>query len=81
MSEKKKFDFKELAQMDIKDLFKKKASAKVKEKKSKPMLKPVVSFDFGSESIKVVEGRHIREQLQVTNCFSVTTPQGAYCKC
>ncbi|MFR9294231.1 MAG: type IV pilus assembly protein PilM [Turicibacter sanguinis] len=77
MSEKKKFDFKELAQMDIKDLFKKKASAKVKEKKSKPMLKPVVSFDFGSESIKVVEGRYIREQLQVTNCFSVTTPQGA----
>ena len=76
MSEKKKFDFKELAQMDIKDLFKKKASAKVKEKKSKPMLKPVVSFDFGSESIKVVEGRYIREQLQVTNCFSVTTPQG-----
>ena len=46
MSEKKKFDFKELAQMDIKDLFKKKAPAKVKEKKSKPMLKPVVSFDF-----------------------------------
>ena len=77
MSEKKKFDFKELAQMDIKDLFKKKAPAKVKEKKSKPMLKPVVSFDFGSESIKVVEGRYIREQLQVTNCFSVTTPQGA----
>ncbi|MDB8552494.1 type IV pilus assembly protein PilM [Turicibacter sanguinis] len=77
MSEKKKFDFKELAQMDIKDLFKKKASAKVKEKKSKPMLKPVVSFDFGSESIKVVEGRYIREQLQVTNCFSVETPLGA----
>lgn len=77
MSEKKKFDFKELAQMDIKDLFKKKTPAKVKEKKSKPMLKPVVSFDFGSESIKVVEGRYIREQLQVTNCFSVTTPQGA----
>ena len=77
MSEKKKFDFKELAQMDIKDLFKKKTPAKVKEKKSKPMLKPVVSFDFGSESIKVVEGRYIREQLQVTNCFSVETPLGA----
>ncbi|MEF2890581.1 MAG: type IV pilus assembly protein PilM [Turicibacter sanguinis] len=77
MSEKKKFDFKELAQMDIKDLFKKKAPTKVKEKKSKPMLKPVVSFDFGSESIKVVEGRYIREQLQVTNCFSVETPLGA----
>lgn len=77
MSEKKKFDFKELAQMDIKDLFKKKAPTKVKEKKSKPMLKPVVSFDFGSESIKVVEGRYIREHLQVTNCFSVETPLGA----
>lgn len=79
MSDKKKFDFKELAQMDIKDLFKKKAptETKVKEKKSKPMLRPVVSFDFGSENIKVVEGRYVREQLQVTNCFFVETPQGA----
>lgn len=79
MSEKKKFDFKELAQMDIKDLFKKKAptEAKIKEKKFKPMTKPVVSFDFGSESIKVVEGRYVREQLQISNCFSVQTPQGA----
>lgn len=78
MSEKK-FDFKALAQMDVKDLFKKKPSteAKVKVRKAKPMLKPVVSFDFGSESIKVVEGRYVREQLQVTRCFSVPTPAGA----
>lgn len=78
MSEKK-FDFKALAQMDVKDLFKKKPSteAKVKVRKVKPMLKPIVSFDFGSESIKVVEGRYVREQLHVTNCFSVPTPAGA----
>lgn len=75
----KKFDFKALAQMDVKDLFKKKSSteAKVKVRTVKPMLKPIVSFDFGSESIKVVEGRYVREQLQVTNCFSVPTPAGA----
>lgn len=78
MSEKK-FDFKALAQMDVKDVFKKKSlrEAKVKVKKAKPMQKPVVSFDFGSESIKVVEGRYVREQLQVMRCFSVPTPAGA----
>lgn len=78
MSEKK-LDFKALAQMDVKDVFKKKSlrEAKVKVKKAKPMQKPVVSFDFGSESIKVVEGRYVREQLQVMRCFSVPTPAGA----
>ena len=75
----KKFDFRVLATMDIKDLFKKKekTSSKPKVQKEKVMMKPVVSFDFGSDSIKVVEGRYVRGQLQVSNCFSVKTPAGA----
>ena len=77
--EKQKFDFKALATMDIKDLFKKneKTSSKPKVQKEKVMMKTVVSFDFGSDSIKVVEGRYVRGQLQVSNCFSVKTPAGA----
>ena len=77
--EKQKFDFKALATMDIKDLFKKKEKtySKPKVQKEKLMMKPVVSFDFGSDSIKVVEGRYVRGQLQVSNCFSVKTPAGA----
>ena len=77
--DKQKLDFKALATMDIKDLFKKKekTSSKPKVQKEKVMMKTVVSFDFGSDSIKVVEGRYVRGQLQVSNCFSVKTPVGA----
>lgn len=76
MQEKKKFDLKAILTADLNDLFKKKTTASSKSskaKKSKPMLKPVVSFDFGSEFIKVVEGRYINHQLKVTNYFSMPT--------
>lgn len=76
MEEKKKFDLKAILTADLNELFKKKTAAPSKlskAKKSKPMLKPVVSFDFGSEFIKVVEGRYINHHLKVTNYFSMPT--------
>ena len=76
MEEKKKFDFKAILTADINDLFKKKttsASKSSKVKKPKLMLKPVVSFDFGNEFIKVVEGRYINNQLKITNYFMIPT--------
>lgn len=76
MEEQKKFDLKSILTMDINDLFKKKESSSAKQskvKKTKSMMKPVISFDFGSESIKVVEGRYFNGQLKVTNYFSVPT--------
>ena len=76
MEEKKTFDWKTILTMDINDLFKKKGGSSAKQskvKKSKSMMKPVISFDFGSESIKVVEGRYFNGQLKVTNYFSVPT--------
>ncbi|MDO4926688.1 MAG: type IV pilus assembly protein PilM [Turicibacter sp.] len=76
MEEKKKFDLKTILTMDINDLFKKKVGSSAKQskvKKTKLMMKPVVSFDFGSESIKVVEGRYFNGQLKVMNYFSVPT--------
>lgn len=79
MEDKKKFDLKSILTMDINDLFKKKESSSAKQskvKKVKSLMKPVVSFDFGSESIKVVEGRYVNGQLKVTNYFKVPT-QGA----
>lgn len=74
MEEKKKFDLKSILTMDINVLFKKKGGSSAKQskvKKSKLMMKPVVSFDFGSESIKVVEGRYVNGQLKVTTYFTV----------
>ena len=79
MEEKKTFDLKSILTMDINDLFKKRVDSSAKKskvKKVKSFTKPVVSFDFGSESIKVVEGRHVNGQLKVTNYFKVPT-QGA----
>ncbi len=79
MEEKKTFDLKSILTMDINDLFKKKngsSAKKSKVKKVKSFTKPVVSFDFESESIKVVEGRYVNGQLKVTNYFKVPT-QGA----
>ena len=76
MEEKKKFDLKALLTADINDLFKKKtvsASKPSKVKKPKLMLKPVVSFDFGNEFIKVVEGRYVNNQLKITNYFMIPT--------
>lgn len=76
MEEKKKFDLKAILTADLNDLFKRKTaspSKSSKARKSKPMLKPVVSFDFGSEVIKVVEGRYINHHLKVTNYFSTPT--------
>lgn len=76
MEEKKTFDFKTILTMDINDLFKKKDGASAKQskvKKPKSFTKPVISFDFGSESIKVVEGRYVNGQLKVTTYFTVPT--------
>lgn len=76
MEEKKKFDLKALLTADMNDLFKKKTtsvSKSSKVKKPKLMLKPVVSFDFGNEFIKVVEGRYINNQLKITNYFMIPT--------
>ena len=72
--EEKKFDWKSILTMDINDLFKKKVGASGKQskvRKSKLLMKPVVSFDFGSESIKIVEGRYFNGQLKVTTYFTV----------
>ncbi|HAX72925.1 MAG TPA: pilus assembly protein PilM, partial [Firmicutes bacterium] len=78
MSVEKKFDLKALASMDVKDLFKKRnVSGEDREKTSKAMMKPVVSFDFGSSFIKIVEGRYVRGQLKVSKWFKVETPVGA----
>ncbi|MDO4926256.1 MAG: type IV pilus assembly protein PilM [Turicibacter sp.] len=74
--EEKKFDLKSILTMDINDLFKKKVGSSPKQskvKKSKSLMKPVISFDFGSESIKVVEGRYVNGQLKVTNYLKVPT--------
>lgn len=74
MEEKKTFDLKSILTMDINDLFKKKVGSSAKQskvKKTKSMMKPVISFDFGSESIKVVEGRYFNGQLKVTTYFTV----------
>lgn len=76
MEEKKKFDLKSILTMDINDLFKKKVGSSAKKskvKKAKSFTKPVVSFDFGSESIKVVEGRYVNGQLKVMTYFTVPT--------
>lgn len=76
MEEQKRFDLKSILTMDINDLFKKKGGSSAKQskvKKAKSMMKPVISFDFGSESIKVVEGGYLNGQLKVTNYFSVPT--------
>lgn len=74
MIEKKQVDLKAILTMDINELFKKNqslTSKKTKVKKVKQVLKPVLSFDFGSESIKVVEGRYINHQLKISNYFSI----------
>lgn len=70
--EEKKFDLKAILNADLSELFKKKPSSSAKQvKKAKPISKPVLSFDFGSESIKVIEGRYVNGQLKISNCFSI----------
>ena len=59
--EDKKLDLRELMKLDIKDIFNQKNFSKWRKKKIKKveaLPKLVVSLDFGSESIKVVEGRY-----------------------
>lgn len=66
---------KAMMKMDINDLFGKNKSikfGKVKMKKNQVLPKSVVSFDFGSDSIKVVEGRYLKQQLKVMKCFTIT---------
>ena len=78
----KSFDLKALAQMDIKDvakLFKKNQTATkrtVKKQTTKSLTKPVVVFDFGTESVKVAVGRQVRTELKVMQLFTVQLPKG-----
>ena len=77
----KSFDVKSLATMDIKDiskLFQKKKEAEpvVVSKAKKASSKPVVSFDFGNESIKVVVGRAVKDEVKVTRIFQIPLRKG-----
>ncbi len=72
------FDFKAIAKMDIKDvakMFKKKdkeeSNKPPKKQATKLMNKPVVVFDFGTETIKIAVGRHVKQELKVTQLLTV----------
>ncbi|MDE5977893.1 MAG: type IV pilus assembly protein PilM [Turicibacter sp.] len=74
MEEKKKLDIKALMKMDINDLLGKHRSTrfgKIKSKKPQVQPKSVVSFDFGSDCVKIVEGRYLKKELKVTKAFTV----------
>lgn len=74
MEQEKKLDIKALLKTDINDIFGKNKSTRFgKIKAKKPQIQPklVVSFDFGSDSIKVVEGRYLKQQLKVTKAFTI----------
>lgn len=84
---KEKFDFsklKELGSMDIKDIIKilKKNKSSLNyekpiKKKAKEKAKLVLSIDFGSHCIKLVEGKYQKNKLIINKTFQVPTPEGA----
>lgn len=69
---------KELMTMDLKDIKKGKSkniSNKVKkEKKIKEVNRKVISFDIGSENIKVVVGKCYKGKLEIEKMFCASTP-------
>lgn len=80
---KKKFSLKELLTMDLKDLKKVKSkstgsasvsSLKSKKEKKKKTPKRVIAFDIGSNTIKIVVGRHEREKVVIENMLDIPTP-------
>lgn len=83
---KEKFDFsklKDIGSMDIKDivkLFKKDKSSlsyeKVRKKKVKEKAKLVLSIEFGTNSIKLVEGKFQKGKLYIYKAFQAPTPEG-----
>lgn len=79
----KKFSLKELLTMDLKDLKKVKSksvgsasvsSSKSKKEKKKKTPKRVIAFDIGSNTIKIVVGRHEREKVVIENMLDIPTP-------
>ncbi len=76
--EDKKLDLRELMKLDIKDIFNQKNFSKWRKKKIKKveaLPKLVVSLDFGSESIKVVEGRYQKNHLKIMKCITIPHQQ------
>lgn len=84
--EKKKFalsGLKKLGEVDVKDigsLFKKKDSSNINEIQKKKVRKEkprnVVSIDFGSSYIKVVEGKFQNDTVYITKVAKINTPEG-----
>ena len=83
---KKKFDFsklKNLGSMDVKDivkLFKKNKDSvsfeKPIKKKVKEKARLVLSIEFGSHCIKLVEGKFQKGKLYINKAFQAPTPEG-----
>lgn len=80
---------KDLGSMNLKDigkLLKKKngeekgpSNSKLKKILSTKIEKPrnVVSFDIGTNSIKIVGGKYYKEKLNISQCIDMPTPEGA----
>ena len=83
---KKRISLKELLTMDLRDLKKLKSkgtgsasvsSSKSKREKKKRNPRKVIAFDIGSNTIKIVVGRHENEKLVIENMLDVPTPVDA----
>ena len=88
MENKKKIDFsklKNLANMDLKDLTAKmksndnKSESKLKKLLNTKIEKPrnVVSFDIGTNSTKIVCGKHFKGRVTINKCINIKTPEGS----
>jgi len=88
MESKRKIDFsklKNLASMDLKDLTTKmKSSNNKSESKLKKLLntkieksRNVISFDIGTNSTKIVVGKHFKDKVTINKCINIKTPEGS----
>ena len=77
---KKRISLKELLTMDLRDLKKLKSkgtgsasvsSSKSKREKKKRNPRKVIAFDIGSNTIKIVDGRHENKKLVIENKIDV----------
>lgn len=75
-----KKDKKSILQMDVKDIlksFKKKKHGNKSVKVKKILAKKAVSIDIGSENIKIVLGRYLKNKVIIEKAFKILTPEGA----
>lgn len=68
---------KSLMSLDVKELAKRLKKSSSKGKTIKPFDKKVLSFDIGSENIKIVVGRYYKGNLTVENLITIPTPEDA----